>query len=68
MGPYQMLPLCASMDQETMAMKGYTTFLKIPNALVSYQKHWLGGGGVLLSVEMQSAYSAAPADCTIVTF
>ena len=63
-----MLPLQARVDLGVMAMKGYYAFPKATallkpqpsNCLVSYPGHLLGES--YPSAEMQSVYSAVPAD------
>ena len=66
--PYQVLPLKVRVDLGVMEMKGYSTFTKYPALLkphhqivqVSYSGHSLGE--FYPSVEMQPAYSTAPAN------
>ena len=63
-----MLRLQARVDLGVMAIKEYSTFPKVPallkfspsDCLVSYPEHSLGDS--YPSAEMQSVYSAAPAD------
>ena len=66
MGPYQVLTLRVTVDQETMATKGYSAFPNTPTLqephhpiVLCHIRAFVGWGGSYSSAEKQSVYSTA---------